>query len=267
MMTAVIDSELSSWLIGKGFVRGPEGVAYTKTDKVGEDTVKLQVDFSDDPRGMRYGYRLNISEDPPSWKSDRALRDHPTLLEYKRYRDDLLTQRERAKVVPPGAKPTEVPAGGGTKLALMPPEEEEVKEIARRDESLIIREVKGDLKVLERALADYFYSFKLGNRTVIGLSYAGVKAIIRRMGKIEILEIKVEEKEKSWFVLIKARDKLKDLEAYGAAAQPKQFLGGGENPFALTVAVSKAQRNAWRHFIDEKVVTETYRAWLKERGG
>ena len=265
-----IDPELSSWLVGKGFVRGPEGVAYTKIDKVGEDTVKLQIDFSDDPRGMRYGYRLNISEDPPKWKPDRALRDHPTLLEFKRFRDDLLAQRERSKTAPPPAppkaKPTEISAGGGTKLALRPPEEEEVKEIARRDEALIIREVKGDLKVLERALADYFYSFELRGRKVIGLSYAGVKAIIRRMGHIEIIEIKVEEKAKSWFVLVKARDKLKDLEAYGAAAQPKQFLSGGENPYSLTVAVSKAQRNAWRHFIDEKVVTETYRAWLEGRG-
>ncbi len=261
-----IDSELSSWLVGRGFVRGPEGVAYIKTDKVGEDTVKLQIDFSDDARGMRYGYRLNLQTDPPEWKSDKALRDHPTLLEYKRYRDDLLTQRERAKAALPKAKSTEVPAGGGTTLALLPPSEtEEAKEIKRRDEAFIMGEIKGDLKVLERALADYFYSFKLGNRTITGLSYAGVKAIIRRMGHIAILEIKVEEKAKSWFVLVKAHDKLKDLEAYGAAVQPKQFQGGGENPFALTVAVSKAQRNAWRHFIDEKIVTAAYRTWLEER--
>ncbi len=272
---AEIDPELSSWLVGEGFARGPEGVAYTKTDKVGEDTVKLQIDFNDDFRGMRYGYRLNISEDPPKWKPDKALRDHPILLRFKRYRDDLLAQRhhrlllERSKTAPPPAPPkatAETPAGGGTKLALLPPEVEEAKEMEHRDEQMIIRELKGDLKVLERALADYFYSFELRGRKVIGLSYAGVKAIIRRMGRIEILEIKVEEKTKSWFVLVKARDKLKDLEAYGAAIQPKQFLGGGENPFALTVAVSKAQRNAWRHFIDEKIVTETYRAWLKERG-
>ncbi|GAI57019.1 unnamed protein product, partial [marine sediment metagenome] len=229
---AEIDPELSSWLVGEGFARGPEGVAYTKTDKVGEDTVKLQIDFNDDFRGMRYGYRLNISEDPPKWKPDKALRDHPTLLRFKRYRDDLLTQRhhrlllERSKTAPPPAPPkatAETPAGGGTKLALLPPEVEEAKEMEHRDEQMIIRELKGDLKVLERALADYFYSFELRGRKVIGLSYAGVKAIIRRMGRIEILEIKVEEKTKSWFVLVKARDKLKDLEAYGAAIQPKQF--------------------------------------------
>ena len=270
-----IDPELARWLVSKGFVREPEGVAYVRQDKVGEDLVKLQVDFSVSEKGSRYGYRLNPQPDPPEWKSDKALHDHPLLLQFKRFRDDLLAQREHGKTVPPPApqkiRPAEVSTGGGAKLALLPPEEEEeVKEIARRDEQMIIRELKGDLKVLERALADYFYSFKLRDRdgrtrTVIGLSYAGVKAIIRRMGHIEILEIKVEEKPKSWFVLVKARDKLKDLEAYGAAAQPKQFLGGGENPFALTVAVSKAQRNAWRHFIDEKVVTETYREWLKKQ--
>ena len=260
-----IDPELAGWLVSKGFIRGPEGVAYTKTDRVGEDTVKLQIDFSDDLRGMRYGYRLNLQADPPKWRSDPNLRDHPMLLEFKRYRDDLLAQRERAKATPPPAKPTEASTGGGAKLALLPPEVEEAKEMEHRDEQMIIRELKGDLKVLERALADYFYSFELRGRRVIGLSYAGVKAIIRRMGRIEILEIKVNEKEKSWFVLVKARDKLKDLEAYGAAIQPKQFQSGGENPFALTVAVSKAQRNAWRHFIDEKIVTEAYRAWLEEK--
>ena len=263
---AEIDPELAGWLSSRGFTLGPEGVAFTRTEKLETgDVVKLQVDFSDTPKGTRYGYRLDM-EDPPKWRPDKALRDHPTLLQFKRFRDDLLAQRERAKVAPPKDKPTEVPAGGSTKLALLPPEVEEAEEMEHRDEQMIIRELKGDLKVLERALADYFYSFELRGRTVIGLSYAGVKAIIRRMGHIEIIEIKVEEKPRSWFVLVKARDKLKDLEAYGAAIQPKQFQGGGENPFALTVAVSKAQRNAWRHFIDEKVVTETYRAWLEGRG-
>jgi hypothetical protein len=268
-----IDPELSSWLVGRGFVRGPEGVAYTKIDRVGEDTVKLQVDFSDDPRGMRYGYRLNLQADPPEWKNDPALRDHPTLLEFKRFRDDLLARREaeRAKLPPAVTpKPAEIPAKEGVSVALLPPREEEAeeeaREVERRDEDLIIREIRGDLKVLERALSDYFYSFELRGRRVIGLSYAGVKAIIRRMGHIEITDIKIEEKERSWFVLVKARDKLRDLEAYGPAVQPKHFQSGEENPFALTIAVSKAQRNAWRTFIDEKVLTESYRAWLEERG-
>ena len=263
-----VDPELAGWLSSKGFTRTPEGVAFVRTEKLETgDVVKLQVDFSDTPKGTRYGYQLNLSADPPEWKSISTLRDHPLLLQFKRFRDDLLAQREARVRIPQGPpKPTEVPAGGGTKLALLQPEVEEAEEMEHRDEQMIIRELKGDLKVLERALADYFYSFELHGRRVIGLSYSGVKAIIRRMGHIEILEIKVEEKPRSWFVLIKARDKLKDLEAYGAAVQPKQFPGGGENPFALTVAVSKAQRNAWRHFIDEKVVTETYRAWLEGLG-
>ena len=228
-----------------------------------EDIVKLIISFKDNPKGARFAYRLNLEKDPPEWENASNYRDHQDLLSFKAFRDDLLAQRERAKIAPP--KPIEVPTGGGAAVALLPPEVEEAKEMEQRDETFIIKEVKGDLKVLERALADYFYSFELRGRRVIGISYSGIKAIIRRMGHIEILEIKVEEKPNSWFVLVKARDKLKDLEAYGAAIQPKQFPGGGENPFALTISVSKAQRNAWRHFIDEKVVTETYRAWMEQR--
>jgi hypothetical protein len=258
-----IPPELAGWLSSKGFVLNPEGVAFVRTERLETgDIVKLLVDFTDTPKGTRFGYRLDLSKDPPEWKPDKALRDHPLLLEFKAFRDKLLA--ERAKVAPP-AKPIEVPTKEGAVVTLLPPEVEEAKEVERRDEEMIIREVKGDMKILERALADYFYSFELRGRKVIGLSYAGVKAIIRRMGHVEIQEIKVEEKPKSWFVLVKARDKLRDLEAYGAAVQPKQFPSGEENPFALTIAVSKAQRNAWRHFIDERVVTEAYRAWLERR--
>lgn len=271
---AEIDPELAGYLSSRGFTRGPEGVAFTRIEALETgDIVKLQVDFSDTPKGTRYGYRLDLQSDPPEWKSDPALHDHPALLEFKRFRDDLLARREaRVRAPPVTPKPAGVPAGKGAELSLLPPQEkekeseEEAKEIERRDEAFIIRELKGDLKVLERALADYFYSFELRGRRVIGISYAGIKAIIRRMGHIEMTEIKIEEKERSWFVLVKARDKLRDIEAYGPATQPKYFPSGEENPFALTIAVSKAQRNAWRVFVDEKVLTETYRAWLEKHG-
>lgn len=262
-----IDPELRSWLVGRGFARGPEGVAYTKTDKVGEDTVKLQIDFSDDPRGMRYGYRLNISEDPPKWKPDRALRDHPTLLEYKRFRDDLLVQQERAKTAPPPAskaEPTGIPTGGGQVLM-----QKEAELLEAKDDTQILAEMKGEFK--DEVLKQLFYSFKSGGRTVTGLSYKGVKQIALRQGHIKVKELELKETEKAWIATCKARDKAKDLEVYGAAIQPKEITlrDGGKIPdiFAMPKAVSKAQRNALRGLISEVVITEAYKRWVEGRGG
>jgi hypothetical protein len=261
-----IPPELAGWLSSKGFVLNPEGVAFVRTERLETgDIVKLLVDFTDTPKGTRFGYRLDLSKDPPEWKSDPNLRDHPLLLEYKRFRDDLLARREAERTKPPAgaAKPAEVPAGEGAKLALLSPEVEEAKEMERRDEEMIIRELKGELK--EAVLSQYFYDFVHKGRRVVGLSYAGVKAAIRKMGRVDTTELKVEEKPDAWLVIVKAVDKVKDISAYGVAYQPKRFPSGEDNPFSLQVAVSKALRNCWRVFIDEKIVTEAWRAYLEEK--
>lgn len=271
---AEIDSELAGWLSSKGFTLGPEGVAFTRTERLETgDVVKLQVDFSDTPKGTRYGYRLDLNRDPPEWKSDRALHDHPLLLQFKRFRDDLLAQREGAivapKAVPPKAKSAEVPTGEGTTLALLPPGEAEAAEVERKDEAQIVTELKGEIKA--RVLSEYFYDFTHQGRRIVGLSYAGVKAIVRKLGSIKVLDLKVEEKSDSWVVIAKARDERRNLEAYGPGWQAKRIrLRNGQlvdDPFALQKAVGKAQRNAFRHFIEEKIIAEAYRAWLEERGG
>ncbi|MQY68660.1 MAG: hypothetical protein GH150_04685 [Hadesarchaea archaeon] len=264
-----IDPELSSWLVGRGFVRGPEGVAYTKTDKVGEDTVRLQIDFSDDPRGMRYGYRLNIQTDPPEWKSDSNLRDHPTLLEFKRFRDDLLAQREHAKITPPEAKPVEAPAKeGGARVEVMATGEEvprEVMEIQIRDEQQILEEMKG--KVLDT----YFYQFKLRGRIVTGLSYAGCRALAQRMGGLHISDLKIKETEKSWVATCRIHDVRRNLILMGAAMQPKKMrLRDGsevEDFFSFTKAAGKCQRNAIRACLPEQVITTMYDEWKAKQHG
>lgn len=99
-----IDPKLAGWLSSKGFTLGPEGVAFTRTERLETgDVVKLQVDFSDTPKGARYGYRLDIEKDPPEWKSDPHLHDHPLLLQFKQFRDDLLAQREARVQISPAA--------------------------------------------------------------------------------------------------------------------------------------------------------------------
>lgn len=228
-----------------------------------EDIVKLVISFKDNPKGARFAYVLNLEKDPPEWENAPNYRDHKDLLSFKAFRDRLLAQRELAKTVPPKVKPTEVPAGSGTKMTLLPPEVEEAKEFERKDEELIIREIKGEIK--ERVLAQYFYDFMHAGRRVVGLSWAGVKAIIRKMGSIRIDELKVEEKKEGWLAICKAHDLRRNLDAVGVAYQPKRFPSGQENPFSLVVAASKSQRNAFRSFIEEKIAAEAYRAWLEEK--
>ena len=247
-----VNSELAAWLEARGFAKSAR--SFWKQDKVGEDTVKIQVDFSDSHRGTRYGYRLVIDQDGnPSWKPDPALRDHSLLLEFKAFRDKLL--EEKAKPVTPI---TEVPAGEGQALALA---------IEAKDDEQITKELSGEFKA--EVLRQYFYEFDQAGRKVVGLSYRGVKQIARRQGHIEVRELELKETEKAWIATCRALDKARDLLVYGAAFQPKELeLRGGAkvpDPFSLTKAVSKAQRNALRCLISEAIVTEAYRAWLERR--
>ena len=260
-----IDPELAGWLSSKGFTRTPEGVAFVRTEKLETgDVVKLQVDFSDTPKGTRYGYRLDLQSDPPEWKSDPALRDHPTLLEFKRFRDDLPAQREERVQTPLGAKFVEVPTAEGQVLM-----QREAEAMEAKDDQQILVEMKGDFKA--EVLKQLFYSFESAGRRVVGLSYKGVKQMAMRQGHIEVKELELKESEKAWTAICKARDKAKDLEVYGVAIQPKEIIlrDGGRMPdnFALIKAVSKCQRNALRGLISEVVITEAYKRWLEERGG
>jgi len=257
-----IDSRLAAWLVQCGFSKGPNGSAYSKTGLLGDGAIiKLVVDFKNSEKGNRYGLRFD--EVNGKWVNDLVLHDHPELLTFKAYRDKLLEAEKPEPIkATPKKENREISTGrGNQQLSLLPPEVEEARELEQRDESQIIKELKGELK--EAVLSQMFYDFTYKGRHVVGLSYAGVKAAIRRMGHVEIVELKIDEKPDAWLVLIKARDKLRDLDAYGVAWQPKKFPSGEENPFGLIVAVSKAQRNVWRVFIDEKMVTEAWKTHLE----
>ena len=253
-----IDPELAGWLSSRGFVLNPEGVAYIRTDRLETgDVVKLVVDFTDTPKGARFGYRLDFAKDPPEWKPDKALRDHSVLLEFKHLRDDLL---ERGKPAAIGEAVKELPAAEGQAL---------LQKVEAKDDEQILAEMRGDFE--SEILKQLFYSFEQAGRRVVGLSYKGVKQMAIRQGHIEVKELELKESEKAWVAVCKARDKARDLEVYGASIQTKEMVlrDGSKVPdqFALTKAVSKAQRNALRGLISEVVITETYKRWLKERGG
>ena len=262
-----IDSRLINWLQEMGFTRDLNGTAFTKTTKVGEEIVRLMVDFKNNSKGNRYGYKLDVNVDPPEWKNAPAMRDHPILLEFKGFRDKVLAEPNPSDIAPLAKEKIpaerEIPTGDGQALL-----QKEAEAMEAKDDQQILSELKGDLKA--EILRQYFYSFTVNGRTVVGLSYKGVKQIARKQGHIIIKELELKETDKAWLAICKALDKARDIEIYGAASQPKEitFRSGGAtpDPFALTKAVSKAQRNALRGLISETVISEAYKAWQQKRG-
>lgn len=132
------------------------------------------------------------------------------------------------------------------------PSEEVFKEFEQRDEKQIEQELLGEV------IEEYVYTFGSGAYEVTGLSWKGVKEVARRMGNIEIKDLRLIEKDESWIAQCKAVDHTNRFELYGAAQQAKTMqLKTGEqkpDPFALPKAVSKAQRNALRGVIPETIV-------------
>ena len=135
------------------------------------------------------------------------------------------------------------------------------------DEKQIIQEIEG------RIIDQYVYSFKKGNREIIGLSYSGVKWVAREMAKrgesIDIEELTKEEDETHWTVTAKVTNRKTEEHRFGVARQAKvmTFKDGSTKPddYALTKAVSKAQRNALRAFEPEEIIIEMVREWRKTR--
>ncbi|MEW6624582.1 MAG: hypothetical protein AB1420_15910 [Bacillota bacterium] len=148
-----------------------------------------------------------------------------------------------------------------TEIAVIQPTEFEIMD--RRDEEQILKELQGAY------LDEFVYSFRLGNRDIVGLSWAGVKEIARKMGNISIKEIKVDETEKSYRVLAKAEDEVRRITMFGVAEQSKKMrLGDGreiDDVFALNKALSKAQRNAIRSVIPELMIKTMMQQFLEQQ--
>lgn len=144
---------------------------------------------------------------------------------------------------------------------IKPKTQEEFYEIERRDEDQILRELQGEM------LEEFVYSFPSGGRTVTGLSWAGVKEAARRMGSVKVTDLEIEDKETYWIVKCKATDEVNRLEMWGVSQQSKtmEYRNGKvvEDMFALSKAVSKAQRNAIRTLIPEKFMAKMIAAHLE----
>lgn len=135
--------------------------------------------------------------------------------------------------------------------------------------------IKDDEQVLEemrgKYLEEFVYSFETKEgRKITGLSWAGTKEIVRSAGNIEVEDIKITETEKTYRVLAKARDTIRNVAMYGVAEQSKKMkLKDGteiEDLHALSKCVSRAQRNALRVLIPELTIKTMIETYLKNEG-
>lgn len=122
----------------------------------------------------------------------------------------------------------------------VPPEFFQLSE--RQDETQILAEMRGEL------LDAFVYRINLRGREIVNLSYAGIREAVRRRGGVEILEYKVEDVEDEFRALVKARDHVNQIDTLGASTCKKTA------PFAYTIALNKAERNALRKLIPEKLL-------------
>jgi hypothetical protein len=123
------------------------------------------------------------------------------------------------------------------------------REMERRDENQILAEMRGEL------IEDLVYSVDIQGRRVTNLSYAGVKEATRRRGNVEILEVRTEETSDEIRALVRVRDHDNRIDVLGASSAEKG------KPFAYTLAVNKAERNAFAKLIPAKwfaVLIEEY---------
>jgi len=128
----------------------------------------------------------------------------------------------------------------------------------RKDENQILEELKGNV------IQEFVYSFKQGPRDITGLSYAGVKQIALEMGNIHCCEPVISEMNGSWVCKVKVVDTYRNMEMWGVSCQPKLMKtqwGPKEDDFGLQKAVSKAERNALRKLMPEKLIVEMIKEW------
>ena len=127
------------------------------------------------------------------------------------------------------------------------------------DDEQVLAEIKGNF------LQEFVYSFTdKKNKKVTGLSLIGVNETVRELNRRNLASIAesetppvIEETDDYIQISIYAKDTLNGGGAWGIKRQSKtQGQYKNINPFALEQALSKAQRNAKRKLIPEKLMQE-----------
>lgn len=140
-----------------------------------------------------------------------------------------------------------------------------------------------EAELMGKAMEHYVYAFDQQGKQVTGLTVAGVNEMSRQLTrkkdsgvKIRIvpdsikIERNVEENgELGVSVILMAENMISGETAIGAKFEPfkkKGRNGAYDNTFALEKAVSKAERNAKRKLIPEKVAIEMIKKFVKTGG-
>ncbi len=144
---------------------------------------------------------------------------------------------------------------GTSQLETKPPQVpvQVFQEMELMDETQILREMKGEL------LEEFVYDIEIQGRRVTNLSYQGVKEAIRRRGKYEILDVHVEEDKDQYRCLVRVRDLIRQIDVLGASTCEKP------KPFSYTLAINKAERNAYRKLIPEKLIAAMVKEFLERK--
>lgn len=137
-----------------------------------------------------------------------------------------------------------------------------------------------EAELMGKAMEHYVYSFSQDGKPVTGMTVAGVNEMSRQLTKKKDSGIKIrivpdsikiergveENGEQGVSVILIAENMLTGETAIGAKFEPFQKTGRKgkyPNTFALEKAVSKAERNAKRKLIPEKVAIEMIKKFVK----
>jgi hypothetical protein len=127
------------------------------------------------------------------------------------------------------------------------------QELEKRDEQQILRELEGE------QLEEYVYSKEIQGRTVTRLSITGTHEAARNRGNFEVVDWRVDYAPN----LVNAVVKIRDLE------NKCEFLGASsariDQPFALTLALNKAERNALNKMLPAKWIASMIEEFLDRR--
>jgi hypothetical protein len=164
-----------------------------------------------------------------------------------------------------GLTPTLTMATNQTELARKDEGQLNAERMDELDEAQIAKEMEG--KVIE----EYFYTFKENGVTKVGLSFAGVKymaGLMRNEGhplSVEYTNIELSPDGSSWLGNAVVKDLATGEKRAGHFEQPK-LRYEKPNPFAYTLAGSKAERNAMRHFMPEAAIVKAKKEWESNHG-
>jgi hypothetical protein len=124
----------------------------------------------------------------------------------------------------------------------------------KRDEQQILRELQGEL------LEEYVYTANIQGQTITQLSYPGTKEAARRRGNFEIADWRVDYTSNLVNAVVKIRDFENRCEFLGASSAKI------DQPFALTLALNKAERNALNKMLPTKWIAAMFKEFLNRTG-